>query len=90
MALYKECIISFIEEQIKDMHTLDGIKTDAYLEFNEQIKDMHTLDGIKTDAYLEFNPNPNNPCFLYSPQLMKSLWEKEKMLVTSIFLLFPQ
>ena len=34
-----------------------------------------------------FNPFPNKPWFLwiYSTSLLKTLWEKEKMLVTSIF-----
>ena len=34
-----------------------------------------------------FNPFPNKPWFLhvYGTSLLKTLWEKEKMLVTSIF-----
>ena len=39
-----------------------------------------------------FNPFPNNPWFLRvcSTSLLKTLWEKEKLLVTSKFLLFPK
>ena len=46
--------------------------------------------------YLHINPFPNKPCFLSvcSKSLIKTLWEKEKLLVTSNFsfsytILFP-
>ena len=37
-----------------------------------------------------FNPFPNKPWFLhvYSTSLLKTLWEKEKLLVTSNFPVF--
>ena len=48
-------------------------------------------DPLKRDAivkeYLELNPFPNNPWSLRvcSRGLLKTLWEKEKLLVTSNF-----
>ena len=46
---------------------------------------------LKRD-FLEINPFQNKPWFLRvsSTSLLKTLWEKEKLLVTSIFFLFPQ
>ena len=38
-----------------------------------------------------FNPVPNNPCFLrpFDGSLLKTFWEKEEMLVTSMFFFSP-
>ena len=41
---------------------------------------------------IDLNSSPNKPLFLHviSTSLMKTLWNKEKLLVTEQFLLFPQ
>ena len=47
----------------------------------------HGLVGTAYEVYTKFNTFPNNPLFLYSCTaiLLKTLWEKEKLLVTSNF-----
>ena len=44
------------------------------------------------DDYRPINPFPHKPWFLRvcSTSLLKTPWEKEKLLITSKFLLFPQ
>ena len=48
--------------------------------------------SLHFSTFLCFNSFPNKPWFshVYSTRLLKTLWEKEKLLVTSKFLLFPQ
>ena len=43
------------------------------------------LEIIMENAGIPFNPFPNKPLFLHvcSPGLLKTLWEKEKLLVMS-------
>ena len=45
------------------------------------------LTGLTTVNYVYLNPFPNKPWFLRvcSTSLLKTLWEKEKLLVTSNF-----
>ena len=51
----------------------------------DQSKILSSGNGLMLDDYP--NPFPNKPWMLrvYSTSLLKTLWEKEKMLVTSIF-----
>ena len=46
-----------------------------------------TYNSIALTHEMSFNPFPNKPWFLrvYSINLLKTLWEKEKLLVTSNF-----
>ena len=48
------------------------------------------LNHHKFFVWKSFNPFPNKPWFLrvYSTNLLKTLWEKEKLLVTSNFSFF--
>ena len=51
-----------------------------------------TLYGSYFPFYMNLNPFPNKPWFLRvcSTTLLKSPWEKEKLLLTSNFSFFPQ
>ena len=46
-----------------------------------------SFSPLPATAWLHFNPFPNKPCFLRvcSISLLKTLWEKEKLLITSNF-----
>ena len=48
---------------------------------------FYTFSKIIASLYVTLNPFPNKPLFLRvcSTSLLKTLWEKEKMLVTSNF-----
>ena len=54
--------------------------------YNE-ILDLSKMKAFAEDKIIVFNPFPNMPWFLrvYSTGHMKTLWEKEKLLVTSNF-----
>ena len=48
---------------------------------------LYSLKALAATKYVFFNPFPNKPWFLRvsSTSLLKTLWEKEKLLVTSNF-----
>ena len=54
------------------------------------ISDINSNKGMLTNKEKYFNPIPNKPLFLHvcSRSLLKMLWEKEKLLVTSNFSFF--
>ena len=55
-------------------------------------ENLHHLNHNETVICNCFNPFPNKPRFLlvFSTSLLKTLWEKEKLLVTSNFSILPQ
>ena len=54
---------------------------------NSALDQIESISKRKDKCILKINPFPNKPWFLhvYGTSLLKTLWEKEKMLVTSIF-----
>ena len=59
-----------------------------FVEFSFLVSEYKIISGgIKKVIYWSFNPFPKKPWFLRvcSKSLLKTLWEKEKLLVTSNF-----
>ena len=62
------------------------------LQWNHQDSGRKSRPGSKQQTPGMFNPFPNNPWFwrVCSTSVLKTEWEKEKLLMPSKFLLFPQ
>ena len=60
------------------------------LKYNK--RNMFLILKCTLQSMLKFNPLPNKPLFscVCSTSLLKTLWKKEKLLVTSNFFFYPQ